>query len=128
MVDQSLRDRPARCSASASSARASSLPAAMSRSSCASQLAASKAANHLRKLASSLADKLLMSRSSFSILVIAQEIYENEGRSANDSAVSCERQLQQRRGYQHFVPSDQMPCEQTQRLLTWSRSSAASAC
>src|SRR5437667_910868 len=73
VVIQSFRERPARWSARASSARASSLPAFASASSCASHAAASKEVNHSRNVASSLAVRLRISRSSFSTLVIGEE-------------------------------------------------------
>src|SRR5213592_2732613 len=73
VVIQSFRERPARWSAKAASARASSLPAFASASSCTSHAAASKEANHSRKVASSLAVRLRISPSSFSTLVICQK-------------------------------------------------------
>jgi hypothetical protein len=73
---QSFCERPARWSARASSASLSSLPDVASASNWRSHVAASKAANHSRNVASSLGVRLRMSCSSFSILVMNVNINE----------------------------------------------------
>src|SRR5215510_1450165 len=76
VVIQIFWERPARWSARASSAIRSSLPAFASVSNCWSQAAASNAANHSRKVASSLGESFRISLSSFSILVMRENINE----------------------------------------------------